>query len=579
MLSRIQKLSPQLANQIAAGEVIVRPASVVKELVENSLDAKASRIDIDVEQGGLRLIHIRDDGSGIHPEDLTLALNRHATSKIAQSEDLAKIISLGFRGEALASIASVSRFSLISAISEHSGWKITAEGDVFSNVEPAAHPTGTTVEVRDLFFNTPARRKFLRAEKTEFAYIDELIRCLALAAFSVHFTLRHNHRLIKQYHAVDDLSQAEERLSVLCGAEFVAQALQIEAQGAGMRLFGWIGLPSFSRSQTDLQYFYVNKRSVRDKSVTHAIKEAYQDVLYRDRYPAYILFLEINPTLVDVNVHPTKHEIRFREARVVHDFILCSIKDALSGICPQSKTVSVQYEQAQLQSPPIQVQEQLGLYRSLTDASEDLQIKSNDSSLADFSMPPLGLALAQLQGVYILAENQQGLVLVDMHAAHERVIYEKMKKAYREQQISIQPLLMPMTMMLSEREASVVNNQSSLFKKVGISIENITPETIVIREIPEILKEIPMEPLIRDIIADLIEYEKSSRAEEIIFHLLGTLACRYAVHAKRQLTLIEMNALLREMEKTEHSGQCNHGRPTYIQFSLQELDKFFLRGR
>lgn len=604
MIKRIQKLPTLLANQIAAGEVVERPASVVKELIENSLDAGATHIEVDIEQGGVKLIRVRDNGSGIHEDDLPLALSRHATSKILAADDLAQIMTLGFRGEALASIASVSRLTLTSALTKSTGWQVTTEGDHLSNKTPAAHPQGTTIEIRDLFFNTPARRKFLRSEKTEFDHIDELIKRVALASFSVGLTLKHNQRVIRQYFPVTSPNHTAERLGALCGAAFVDNALHIEAEGAGMQLAGWIAQPTFSRSQADLQYFYVNGRMVRDKLVMHAVKEAYQDVLYRDRYPAYILFLTIDPSQVDVNVHPTKHEVRFREGRVVHDFILRSIHDALahtdegmpcgerpaaSPLPTPMSTISMPKTETNTRpvlaphyarpipivnakKPPSEaaIQEQLVLYRQLH-AEEAPQLLP--------TVPPLGFALGQLQGIYILAENEHGLVMVDMHAAHERILYEKMKTALAMKNMAVQTLLVPLTLTLSEREADCVDQTPTVFSEFGFKVERIGREAVIVREVPQLLSTAPIEQLIRDIITDLLQHETSSRAEESIHRLLGTLACHSSVRAHRRMTLPEMNALLRDMEKTDHSGQCNHGRPTCVILSLSELDKLFMRGR
>jgi DNA mismatch repair protein MutL len=598
MTQRIQKLAPLLANQIAAGEVIERPASVAKELVENSLDAGATQIDIDIEQGGVRLMRVRDNGSGIHQEDLALALSRHATSKIHLPDDLAHILTLGFRGEALASIGSVSRLTLTSAQATCSGWQVSVQGDIAPEMVPAAHPQGTTVEVRDLFFNTPARRKFLRSEKTEFDHIDELIKRMALSSFAVGFTLKHNQKIVRHY--FPSTSSKSERLGALCGPAFVDHAVHIEAEGAGMRLTGWIALPTFSRSQADLQYFYVNGRMIRDKLVIHALKEAYHDVLYRDRYPAYILFLEIAPTQIDVNVHPTKHEVRFRDGRLVHDFIFHGVHDALTNVHPGDEVCAspsphpiasaASYNKIHNQAINSQainshaqtgkaIQEQLAIYRTLHEEPIKPSPETHTHTNITITIPPLGYALAQLQGIYILAENAQGLVMVDMHAAHERIVYEKMKEALAQQHMPTQSLLVPMTLMLSEREADQVQQQPELFEQLGFTIERIAKETIAIRAVPQCLAYGPIDQLIRDIIADLIEHGESSRAQENIHHLLGTLACHAAVRAKRRLTLPEMNALLRDMEKTDHSGQCNHGRPTCVQLTVDDLDKLFLRGR
>src|SRR5579883_56848 len=575
MNQRIQKLTPLLANQIAAGEVVERPASVVKELLENSLDAGATQVDIDIEQGGVKLIRVRDNGSGIHQDDLPLALSRHATSKIQKTEDLSQIMTLGFRGEALASIASVSRLALTSAQAKCGGFQVTSEGDRVSDLIPAAHPQGTTVEVRDLFFNTPARRKFLRSEKTEFDHIDELIKRTALSVFQVGFTLKHNQRVVRQYFPVSSGGKASERLSALCGPAFVENALHIEAEGAGMRLTGWIALPTFSRSQTDLQYFYVNGRVVRDKLVIHALKEAYQDVLYRDRHPAYVLFLEISPQQVDVNVHPTKHEVRFREGRLVHDFVFRSVHDALAQPVSEEKSGGV-VDRKEVKQPaapaPQRVQEQLALYRTLHEGSiaappatptfttnntptattTNNPVNTVTSSPSPVSFPrrrepihpplqhscsthgagniltlgsrlrgndtgggeereeiaPLGFAIAQLQGIYILAENDAGLVIVDMHAAHERILYEQMKASLSQHNMPKQCLLMPLTLTLSEREADCVEHEIEFFHQIGFQVERIAKETIAIREVPQLLAEGPLDQLVRDIISDLLAHGK-----------------------------------------------------------------------
>ena len=586
---RINKLSSQLANQIAAGEVIERPASVMKELLENSLDAKATKIELDIEQGGVRLMRVRDNGSGIHHDDLGLALSRHATSKIKNLDDLEQIHTLGFRGEALASISSVSRLLLSSAISEGSGWQVTTQGvEMEPQLTPAAHPLGTTVEVRDLFFNTPARRKFLRSEKTEFDHIDEVVKRVALSFFDVNFTLKHNQRLIRQYRAANSDIEREQRVASLCGSTFVENALKIEAEAAGLRLWGWIAAPTFSRAHADLQYFYVNGRMVRDKLVSHAVRHAYHDVLYGNRHPAYVLFLEMTPNQVDVNVHPTKHEVRFRESRLVHDFISRCLQDALAGmrpkttscetetcitpaILPQKKESAPTFHQ---HSMPFKVREQMEVYAKLHQP-EPMTIA--EKPVAD--VPPLGFALAQLKGVYILAENADGLVLVDMHAAHERVVYERMKKSRAMQGIISQPLLVPLTVALSEREAGAIENHADVLQSMGMRIERISLENIVVREMPDLFRDGDVTQLIRDIAGDLLLHEQSSRMDEHIEHLLATIACHGAVRAQRKLTIPEMNALLRSMEITDHSGQCNHGRPTWTQISMTELDKIFLRGK
>jgi len=602
-MNRIQKLPPLLANQIAAGEVVERPVSVVKELVENSIDAGATQVDIDIEQGGVRLIRVRDNGNGIHHDDLPLALSRHATSKIIQADDLTRIATLGFRGEALASIGSVSRLSMISALAQYPGWRVAVAGDVDPVLEPAPHPQGTTVEVRDLFFNTPARRKFLRAEKTEFDHIDELIKRMALVSQGVGFTLRHNNRIVRELPRVVALSEAasSERLAALCGPAFVENALHIEAEGAGMQLSGWIAQPEFSRSQADLQYFYVNGRMIRDKLVIHAVKQAYHDVLYRDRYPAYVLFLTIAPGLVDVNVHPTKHEVRFREGRVVHDFIQRSVMEALTGeirsveqpkpIEPvvnayiptapaksASPTPHVVYSAPQPVSAAV-IKEQMSLYKTLREESPLKPVTHSHAHDEHACETALGNAIAQVHGVYILAENEEGMVMVDMHAAHERIVYEQMKTAFAKQQMPIQALLVPITVALSEREADCAEENIEFFTSLGYEVERISKETIIVRAVPQCLAKSDIAQLVRDVVSDLLEHGKSERSEQQINKLLGTIACHASVRANHQLTIPEMNALLRNMETTAHSGQCNHGRPTTVKFTMAELDKFFMRGK
>lgn len=606
MSQRIQKLAPLLANQIAAGEVIERPASVVKELIENSLDAGATAIDIEIEQGGLRLIRIRDNGAGIHRDDLLLAVSRHATSKLQQADDLEKIMTLGFRGEALASICSVSRFTLSSAQENGKGWQIQVEGiNEQPELAPLAHPVGTTIEVRDLFFNTPARRKFLRSEKTEFDHIDEVVKRIALSSFSINFTLTHNKKLVRQYHQAEQEKDRNIRLASLCGQAFVDQALHIEAAGANLRLWGWIGLPTFSRSQADLQYFYVNGRIVRDKMLTHALRSAYHDVLYHDRYPAYVLFLEIAPSQVDVNVHPTKHEVRFRENRLVYDFIRHSVHDALANIRPGEKSTpaptqitlekkedirtatvrerSGHYSPSVPRGTALQVQEQMTLYKALHETpkvvlGQEWQEIPSAPPITP-ATPPLGNAIAQFRDIYILAENADGLVIVDMHAAHERVLYEQFKKEIAEHNIPSQVLFVPISIHLREQEINALEAQQDLFKQWRFDLERLSKESLIVREIPTLLGQVDIKQFIQDIASDLITHAKTTRTEEMINKILGTMACRGAVHAKRRLSIPEMNALLRDMEKTQHSGQCNHGRPTWMQLSLQDLDKLFLRGR
>ena len=611
-MSGIKILSPQLANQIAAGEVVERPASVLKELVENSLDAGATRIDIDVEQGGVKLIKIRDDGHGIPEHQLALALSRHATSKIDNLDDLEAVATLGFRGEALASIASVSRLTLTSNSGDSSGWKAVSEGrDMAVELQPAAHPQGTSVEVRDLFFNTPARRKFLRTEATEYNRIDDSIKKLALSRMEVSFSLRHNQRAQLNLRPANSQAEQEKRVADICGPAFMKEALYVDNDRTGIRLWGWMGLPTFSRSQTDLQHFFVNGRAIRDKVVSHAVRQAYQDVLYHGRHPAFVLFLEIEPADVDVNVHPTKHEVRFRDSRSIHGFVYSTLNRALSQDRPQDH---LQPAGAALQSN--QDAEQLAAQSSIQFPSgqgpAEQHSHSNKSAGDIFGaqpsysgdrygvntpmaayqglyatempteqgdIPPMGFAIAQLRGIYILAENAQGLIIVDMHAAHERIIYERMKTAFDDQGLVSQPLLVPESLAVSQREADMAEQSGEVFAQLGFVVERAANESIIVRQIPAILRGSEVEALLRDVISDLIEHGTSERIRHHINEILSTMACHGSVRANRKLTVPEMNGLLRDMEETERSGQCNHGRPTWSQLTLDELDKLFLRGR
>ncbi|MDY1047801.1 DNA mismatch repair endonuclease MutL [Pseudomonas coleopterorum] len=627
--ARIELLSPRLANQIAAGEVVERPASVIKELLENSLDSGARRIDIEVEQGGVKLLRVRDDGSGISADDLPLALARHATSKIRDLEDLERVMSLGFRGEALASISSVARLTLTSrTAAADQAWQVETEGrDMDARVQPAAHPVGTSVEVRDLFFNTPARRKFLKTEKTEFDHLQEVIKRLALARFDVGFHLRHNGKSILGLHEAHDETARARRVAAVCGPAFLEQAMPIEVERNGLRLWGWVGLPTFSRSQADLQYFFVNGRAVRDKLVAHAVRQAYRDVLFNGRHPTFVLFLEVDPAVVDVNVHPTKHEVRFRDGRMVHDFLYGTLHRALADVRPEDQLATAPTQSqaprpsgaqagefgpqgemglsANLLQPPmtapqsnggsgggysytprptaaLPVAEAQSAYREFfaplpTAGSSTAPIPSLPQSQGD--IPPLGYALAQLKGIYILAENAQGLVLVDMHAAHERIMYERLKIAMASEGLSGQPLLVPESLAMSQREADCAEEHAAWFQRLGFELQRLGPETVAIRQIPALLKQAEANRLVSDVLADLMEYGTSDRIQAHLNELLGTMACHGAIRANRRLALPEMNALLRDMENTERSGQCNHGRPTWTQMGLDDLDKLFLRGR
>ncbi|MDH3639026.1 MAG: DNA mismatch repair endonuclease MutL, partial [Gammaproteobacteria bacterium] len=583
-LHRIKILEPKLVNQIAAGEIIERPASVSKELLENSLDAGATDISIEIEQGGKRRIQVRDNGCGIDKHDLPRALSRHATSKLACLADLQSIASLGFRGEALPSIASVSHFTLRSrnGVDPH-GWEIRSDGGaVIDDPKPTAADIGTTVEVRDLFYNTPARRKFLRTDATELQHIDSVIKRLALSRFGVKFHVYHNGRAGLALPAAGT-DQQDRRVGTICGAEMLKQSVRFDLERSGMRLWGWLGLPTFSRSQRDLQYFFVNGRMVRDRTVTHAIKLAYSDVLYHARQPAYVLYLELDPALVDVNVHPTKHEVRFRESRAIHDFVYqtlhrevaapetnVGVKAPPTGEAPTfvGDAAGAVYSEPNQTSFTMRVKEQLDAYRAFSGAGD----AGTESRAAD-DVPPLGFALAQLHGVYILAENRDGLVLVDMHAAHERLVYESLKAAYDRRTVPSQPLLVPVTITVGTQEVSTYERHRAMFAELGFEITLMDAGVLAVRQVPEPLRDADIAQLVRDVLSDLAECGDSRRIQDDINALLSTMACHGSVRANRRLTLEEMNALLREMERTERSGQCNHGRPTWIHLPVSELDR------
>jgi len=581
---RIQILDEHLANQIAAGEVIERPASVVKELLENSFDANASYINVDIEDGGKKSIRVRDDGDGIVSEDLKLALTRHATSKIQQFDDLERVVSLGFRGEALPSIAAVSRTEIISRRADaEPAYCIDSDGGNISEIRVKAHPKGTTLEVRDLFFNTPARRKFLRTNKTEFQHIETVAERLALSHFEVAISLKHNQRMIFNCPVALSSDAKDRRVAALLGADFMEHAFKIEFSAGGLSLWGWIAEPRYTRSQADMQYFFINGRFIRDKLLSHAMRQAYQDVLFHGRHPAYVIYLKIDPAAVDVNVHPTKHEVRFRDGRTVHDFVVRGVHDALEQLKPAQETrqipkTDVSY-QPQQESIALQVKEQLAAYEVLKPSHEPYKKNINKTySKPDFKESLLGYAIAQLHGIYILSQNDKGMVIVDMHAAHERILYEKLKRQFISG-MATQVLLVPKTLVLNKSEMQCWQESQAVFVQVGLKTEAVGPETIVIREVPILIKETSIDQLVRDVIADLLVNDSASRLQEKHNAVLASMACHSAIRAHHQLTIPEMNALLRDMEETKHSGLCNHGRPTWKEFTLQELDKYFLRGR
>ncbi len=619
-MTRIQRLSPRLANQIAAGEVVERPASVIKELLENALDAEATRIDIVLEAGGSKRMLVRDNGRGVPADDLKLALERHATSKISEQEDLEGIATLGFRGEALASIASVSKLVMTSnASDEKAGWCVRSAGESMqSELSPAAHPRGTTVDVEDLFYNTPARRKFLRTEKTELARIEDIVRKISLSHPKVQLSLTHQGKVVRQYAAAMSMNERELRVKQALGPAFIEAAMYFEEERGGMRLSGWVATPRYSRSQADQQYFFVNGRSIRDKVLSHAVRQGYQDVLHYGRHPAYVIFFELDPRHVDVNVHPTKHEVRFRESRGVHDFIFSTIHQvlaksqaggefaravddafqmgtreapswtggasqrslSLSGAGPSAANIASALQFLALAKPNQNPAfEAGGQVAQIDDEAPSWLAQPSVAGAEDHGIPPLGYAIGQLLGIYVLAQNAAGLVVVDMHAAHERITYEQMKQQMDRMGVTRQPLLVPVSVSLSTREVAALEAHRDDLSMRGLVFEIASEESIIIRSVPALIQRDQAEQLVRDVAADLVEFGQSNRLQEERDELLATMACHGSVRANRRLSLQEMNHLLRLMEETERSSQCNHGRPTWFQISLAELDSLFSRGR
>ncbi len=608
---QIRRLPDPLVNQIAAGEVVERPASVVKELLENAIDAGARRVEVEAEQGGVRLIRVRDDGQGIPRDELALALARHATSKIRDAEDLEHIASLGFRGEALPSIASVARLTLTSrARGSEEAWQIRVDQHgVASEPSPATGGLGTTVEVRDLFFNVPPRRKFLRTERTEFGHIEDAVRRIALGRCDLEISLRHNRQANFHLRPAEERIDRERRIAAICGPTFVRECLHLDHGSADLRLSGWLGLPTFSRSQADLQYLFVNGRPVRDRLVTHAVRRAYQDVLYHGRHPAFVLYLEIDPGLVDVNAHPAKLEVRFRDSRRVHGFIFSTLHEVLAATRPgggadpgaDADGVVVPHpSQHPTASPfdasaptaasftrqsalPLSVEDQIAAYAKLQPRPEpwphDGVSEAVGDGGAETATPALGFAVAQLHGIYILAQNSAGLVLVDMHAAHERITYEGLKSSFQREGIRAQPLLVPVALEVSPRDVAIAEGYQTLLSELGIELSVLGPTRLAVRSVPNLLADGDLEALIRDLLSDLATHGDARRVREAIDEVLSTMACHGSVRANRALSIQEMNGLLREMERTPRSNQCNHGRPTWVQLSIQELDRLFLRGR
>jgi DNA mismatch repair protein MutL len=586
----IKLLSDLIINQISAGEVIERPASALKEILENSVDAGALEVKVQLEEGGVKLIRVADNGDGISKNDLPLALTPHATSKIKTLEDLQKIGSLGFRGEALASIASVSNLVLASRkLEEKHAWQIQAKGGRLSQPEPSSLAVGVTVEVHDLYFNTPARRKFLKTEATEFGHCDETFKRIALSSPNISFTLQHNGKIRRHLRSSD----VTQRITQLLGSDFEQASLLISEQAADLHLYGSVALPTYSKSSRNAQYFFINGRFVRDKLIAHAIREAYRDVLHLDRHPTYVLFLNMNPEGLDVNVHPAKTEVRFRDPRALHQFIFHAISKSLASPHQNSETNNsvaainaepIPSASAYVRQDPMQLGREVSPpfhYQNLFGAGIKAQIPpaTTIAEQEQEEIPPLGFALGQLMGIYILAQNRQGLIIVDMHAAHERVTYEKLKLSFDNRTLSMQPLLIPVTFQGNGLDVVTAEENKEMLSNLGFEIAILSPTTLAVRAVPAILKDADVVKLARDILNELLEFDTGQLLTNKRNELLSSMACHNAIRANRILTLPEMNALLREMEETERSDQCNHGRPTWFEISLTNLDKMFMRGK
>ncbi|GGC84399.1 DNA mismatch repair endonuclease MutL [Undibacterium terreum] len=612
----IQALPDQLISQIAAGEVVERPSAVVKELLENALDAGSTAITVRLEEGGVKRIAITDNGRGIHPDQLTLAVARHATSKIASLTDLENVGTLGFRGEALASIASVALLTLTTRTADAAhAWQIEN-----GKISPSSGAHGTTVDVQDLYYNTPARRKFLKSEQTEFGHCAEVVRRIALARPDVSFSLAHNGKTVDHW----NVAAIDKRSAHILGENFANARLPLDESAGPLRVHGFVGLPTASKARADAQFFYVNGRFVRDKLLTHAVRAAYQDVLHGDRYPSYVLALDLDPALVDVNVHPSKIEVRFRDSRAVHQFVFHAVSRALAqtsatafGTVPapvQAGTSAMPWMRAEQASFGSQfygnsngagVAQTTASYGALFNPGGGSTFTNADGEITQYANPntatapsgfepvfsraagntlpeddhPLGFALAQLHGIYVLAQNTKGLVLVDMHAAHERILYEQLKNALDENSMPVQPLLIPITFYADAVEVGTVEENQAILQSLGFDIAAISPTTLAVRAVPALLKNADAQSLARDVLREVREYGGSRVLIDRRNELLGTLACHTAVRANRSLTVVEMNALLRQMEHTERADQCNHGRPTWVQLGLNDLDKMFLRGQ
>jgi DNA mismatch repair protein MutL len=589
----IRILPDELIDQIAAGEVIERPASVVKELVENSLDAGAQRIDIDIERGGIGLIRVRDDGLGMEADEVTLALQRHATSKIASMDDLESVITLGFRGEAMPSIASVSRLRLLTRTARAAhAVEIQADGASRSPLRPAAHVVGTTVEVRDLFFNVPARRKFVRSDATEAGHIARLVERLALSRPDISFQLRNGDRLMLDARAGDSsLQPLEARVRAIIGNDFLEQALPFEHAAGPVWVGGWLGLPTASRGAADQQFWFVNGRSVRDRLLMNAVRLGYRDVLFHGRYPAYVLYLTLDPAMVDVNAHPTKLEVRFRDSRQIHDFVFRAIAEALSHTRPgeaepqPGRALPVSPRDVREPSPPRYEpgRDPWKLVARLHEAAPqpfalDLAGTASAEAIDAAAEQPLGTPLAQIRGTYILSQTEQGVVLIDMHAGHERVLYEQLKSQYAHG-VPSQVLLEPLVVELAAHELDALLEGRLEWERAGFELEALGTTRLGLRRVPVMLSGAKITDIVREVARDLDNPTAAHHIEDASDRFLATLACRTSVHANRRLSLPEMASLLRQMEQTLRANQCNHGRPTWVRLSWMELDRLFLRGR
>jgi DNA mismatch repair protein MutL len=590
----IRVLSPNLIDQIAAGEVIERPASVIKELIENAFDAGAQRIDIDIEHAGLGLIRVRDDGCGIEPDELPLAALRHATSKIATLDDLTGIASFGFRGEALPSIGSVARLRLVSRREgREQAHELSVEGGEQSGIKPAAHPVGTTVEVRDLFYNVPARRKFVRSEATEFGHILRQVERLALSLPTVGLHLRHNGRQLLDLPAAADRAALEWRIDRILGADFRSHALALASGSGPIGLSGWLGLPTASRAQADMQFWFVNARAVRDRVLASAARLGYRDVLYHGRHPSYLLYLTIDPREVDVNAHPSKLELRFRDSRGVHDAVFRQIERALAATKPAAQAAAAA---AEGESPQYSVALPMPSWgangagagagavgaaplRAQLSALQRLSADGASDAAGPGPDHPLGIAIAQLHGLYILAQDRDGLIVVDAHAAHERVLYEQLKREYDAAAPAAQLLLEPLRVHAAEHEIDALLGQSAELARLGFQIERYAPEGLAVRQVPALLAQLDLVQLLAQLARELTGEVGGHHLDGAAHRMLGTIACRAAVRGQRVLSAAQMDALLRQMEQTERASQCNHGRPTWMRLTLREIDQLFLRGR